>query len=665
MPTILTPVPITAYPSSIDGRFLFMWRVQFSEAVQDPSELDFQLQIDSNPNFGTVNLRQFYKNSADLTAYHNGNVYKAYEVVMPRRLRESIQTWYWRVRIHTPGEIIPDGDIYEFPNFISEWSDTQTLTILPDYRYTEAQEMLKVLADEHVYAKEASSTLFYELFIALARELDAIKLEYNLTKDDNYLLKIRDTSLHRNFGVLLNLSRGLNEEAVDYRGRVHDTFNAFIHYPGVEQGIIEVVKTFTAEEPTVVDLSTRYGWILGQHYLYDPDYPPESANAVEPVIRLVSRSMRGFGWFCRIYNSWGFAIQQPLINDLIYKIKPAHTNPVIIYETQRNTEALFNNAFDWAKCSLTDLEAVGDVLKIKFDLNKSKLNEECSDFTTNSWSAFGEVNGLMEINPAGQFHLYGATDASSRGYAYTALPGSPTIITADLRIKFDQLPAAPVTGNDHFTLLYFNGITRFQIAFNKQGIHVYDGASYQLQPGTSAYLDEGGSFHDWRFILRGDDWTTATCDIYRDGIKIVNGADCSYSYASTPGRFTVQAIAFTGGKVCEAHIDHIYIDSGDKPYPTEGEAISPVIDATEAINAWGEYSWEGNNNGGTVSIQIRSRKSPSDPWSGEGGFEVVDSGDIPIYTPAQREFQLRIVLIANNLTSPEISAWRCKYKRGS
>ncbi len=316
MPTVQTPVLHMSYPSDTDGNFLFWLHLPYISAVSDPADLDFQLQIDNQTNFASPNLRTYTKGSTggDLVDYQDGDFVKAWEVTLPWRLRnETTQTWYYRVRINDA--------VYD-----SAWTAYKTLTIRADYSNSIMEDLIDSLADENVYVKEAYSTNVAMLYKSLGKELDKLQLEYELTQDDNYVDLIRDSAIEDNFGQLIGLERTAAETATEYRFRVRTIWDAFVLNAGVEQGIKDVVRAFTGIDPLIIDNSDQYGWILGRHYLPDPNHPD-----LTPTIRLYSRRTKGYGISIYIYNHWALSIDAAQIEAYVNSIKPAHVKCVFIY----------------------------------------------------------------------------------------------------------------------------------------------------------------------------------------------------------------------------------------------------------------------------------------------------------------------------------------------
>lgn len=344
MPTVATPTPLHSYPSSSTaGIFIFPLGLVFDKAIHDPSVLRFEFLIDTYPTFSSPNVIHVFSNGSQVVDFQNGPLGKAVEVQLPKRSPDADTVWYWKARINGYGY----GGGY-----VSEWTNTLTLTVPKNQTLDITQAMWDDVADENSYSKAANSANLYKILNMIGKELDQALLENEYTRRDLSLEQSRDTALQNNFGDLVELSTVATEPAVSYRWKVRELFKAFINNPGAVEGIKRVVKAFVGEEPVILDATNIQGWILPINAIYDPNHP----NVTDPPpIVLYSTNDMGFHWGLKIWNSWNLTYDSSVLEDYVNKIKPAHTNTTFTYVSQRHVQIRYDTADDWNSMSLTNL----------------------------------------------------------------------------------------------------------------------------------------------------------------------------------------------------------------------------------------------------------------------------------------------------------------------
>ncbi len=347
MPKIASITELGAYLTNVDDVYCFFWIQPFDSSVEAPDDdLIFELQIDTTDNFATVNLLTVTKQSA--YTFYDGDVVKAFAVKLSKRQSDATYTHYWRIRVDSSSHT-------------SDWSETQSLIVKQNYTKSLAQGMLDELADEFAYNKEASSTNAYVLFRTFARLLDLSKFEAELTADDNSINLARDVALQDNFGSLIEFFKSASQFWPEYRGMLKRIYDAFITYPGTEQGVKNIVSVFTGEEPTLINNPTELGWILDDYYLYDVNYPALRPNAI-----LYDRDLKGFGFSVFAHNSWDANIDEDRLENLVSQIVPGIAKSDIEYPSHQHVSALFNTNTDWGTCTLDDTEVIPESVKIKY-----------------------------------------------------------------------------------------------------------------------------------------------------------------------------------------------------------------------------------------------------------------------------------------------------------
>jgi hypothetical protein len=397
--------------------FAFPFALVFDKAILDPQTLRYELQIDSTPTFGSLNLIDVFSNSKNIINYQNGPLGKAIEVQLPGRQSNAATTWYWRMRINGYGYA---------GNYTSPWSQTNTLIVPANQTLGQATALFAGIADQYAYSKTANSSNIYKIMDMIARELDLLLLESTYSQRDLTLAQARDAGLSANFGTLTGLTAVATEPAVSYRWKVNQLFNAFLTVPGVLAGITQVVEAFVGEPPLILDATNTVGWILGINKIKAPAYP-----AVQPTIKLYSRFDKGFNWTLQIFNSWGLSYDSTVLEDYVNQIKPAHTNTVFKYSTTKHAQLRMNTAADWSSWTLTNMvvnqsgaltlapgQASGTATSPVFQL----------PFTPTAWGVVGMSRVIQSSNQTIVYQIQSSTTGSGgsfSGYETVSNGGTP------------------------------------------------------------------------------------------------------------------------------------------------------------------------------------------------------------------------------------------------
>lgn len=185
------------------------------------------------------------------------------------------------------------------------------------------------------------------------------------------------------------------------------------------------------------------------------------------------------------------------------------------------------------------------------------LDEDCSDIT--DWTDGDAGNGVSEVSPAGQFHLY-ISPAASGSYAYQTRDfGSfPTTYTVEIKVYHDVL--GTVANTDYAQFEFHKDDLRFQFRLASDGLFVHDGAAWN-EVGTN--LVQTGVWQTWRFLITGTTPLSATVDVYLNGVLQISGVDCSNTGTFTDGRVDVLQFGYT--VAAENHTDWIKIATGLYP----------------------------------------------------------------------------------------------------
>ena len=100
MATVTTPTNLRSWVGESDNTRVFAWTLVF-DSHGDPDEYDYELQLDSQSDFQSINCLTYTKTTC--SDYQDGNVVKAFEIPIARRSYDGELTFYWRVRINGGG----------------------------------------------------------------------------------------------------------------------------------------------------------------------------------------------------------------------------------------------------------------------------------------------------------------------------------------------------------------------------------------------------------------------------------------------------------------------------------------------------------------------------------------------------------------------------------
>ena len=247
------PIDLRFYRTSQDGIYTFWFG--FDPAFITPSlfSAGFDLELDTDTSFTSPNLVTFTQLTA--ITYQNGNVRKGFAVPVAARIDGVEQTWYARVRTHTP-------------SFISAWSQVLTWTIPQKVEQQYAENLMKSLPDAHVYGKEdllkppsQRNSNLYVVEDMYGNQLDKVWYENFLTQTDNYVDMCRDESLQQNYGVLFKFTKPISMPFVDYRWILMNLFLASL-VGSTNEAIILTVSSFTGVDPIITPIRDLNNFVL-------------------------------------------------------------------------------------------------------------------------------------------------------------------------------------------------------------------------------------------------------------------------------------------------------------------------------------------------------------------------------------------------------------------
>jgi type VI secretion system secreted protein VgrG len=248
------PVDLRFYRTSQDGVYVFWWG--FNPAFITPALplVGFDLELDTVPTFNSPNFITFDATSA--ITFQNGNVRKGFAVPVAARINGVVQTWYARVRTHTP-------------SFISGWSHILTWTIPQSVQQSSAEALMESLPDFHVYGKgdllkpvADRNTNLWQVEDMYGNQLDQVFYANYLTQTNNYVDLAIDEVLYQNFGVLFDFPKPSQMQYVDYRWILMNLYLASL-VGSTNEAIILIAEAFTGVPPSLTNVRDANNFILG------------------------------------------------------------------------------------------------------------------------------------------------------------------------------------------------------------------------------------------------------------------------------------------------------------------------------------------------------------------------------------------------------------------
>lgn len=146
----------------------------------------------------------------------------------------------------------------------------------------------------------------------------------------------------------------------------------------------------------------------------------------------------------------------------------------------------------------------------------------------------------------------------------------PSSFTAEVRTYFDLI--GTISNDDVFYLLVDNSNILLKCEFRSGGLHISDGAASN-EVGTDIVDME--TWTVWRFVVDGSTPGSETVDVYKDGVLIVSGFDCSNA-GTTDGEVTLSQHGGTTDGVT-TYVDFLKISDGAPE--NSGECYISLISA--------------------------------------------------------------------------------------
>jgi len=268
-PTDGIPQNLTFYRTSQDGIYVFWWGFLPSFITPSLASAGFDLELDTSLSFSSPDLVTF--NQFTATTFQNGNVVKGFAVPVAARQEGIVQTWYARVRTHTP-------------SYISDWSLPLTWTIPQKVQQQYAEALMNSLPDLHAYGKgdllkpvnQRESNL-YLVDNMYGNQLDQVYYANFLTQTDNYITLCVDENLYQNFGVQFDFPKPTSMQFVDYRWILINLIKAAL-VGSTNEAIILTIQSFTGVPPAITNIRDENDFFLNT--IQDPPITPSGPQSV-------------------------------------------------------------------------------------------------------------------------------------------------------------------------------------------------------------------------------------------------------------------------------------------------------------------------------------------------------------------------------------------------
>ena len=353
-PKIPVPAPLNprVYLGTSENAYVFFWTVAccvdcLGGAPAPINQYNYELCIDTDPNFNSPNLRcfdgkdavtgfgiggfgeagfgigGFAGGSRGLVGFSQGQLVIAYEIAFPIRAEDQTIPYYWRVKVLSSA-------------LESPWTDTQTFTRDASQKTEVTNRIFTTYPDENVYSKDVHSTYTHLFAKEYSRQIEQMRFEALRAKRDIYLAQTRDESLYNNFGVLYTFPQR-SQTLQEYREQLIQLINAY-EFSGTIGSINTIIKAYTCREPDIIEINSLTGWRIftktdtepnrPHYYLKDPAYP-----SLNPVIIIYSKAEKAHAFILTVHNTFGLTIDQDYIKQLVYQLIPANTKAEFVFTT--------------------------------------------------------------------------------------------------------------------------------------------------------------------------------------------------------------------------------------------------------------------------------------------------------------------------------------------
>jgi hypothetical protein len=353
VPQLNVPAPKNprAYLGTQEDTYVFMWTINCCVDCGGGlnfvplSAYDFELCIDTDPSFSSVNLRCFTEEDArtgfgiggfgeggfgiggfaggfrGFAGYDKGQIVIAFEILFPIRAEAMTIPYYWRVKASS-GSVT--SDYTDTQTFIRDLSNKQAITTTLYGEYP----------DLNYYVKDANSTFTYTIASVHSREIEEMDFEAIRSKRDIYLTTVRDESLYNNFGVLYSY-QNTGQTLQEYREQLIQLIAAY-QISGTFGALQTLVAIFTCTQPVIQEVKDLTGWRIfsatdpepnrPHYYIKDPAHP-----TLSPIITIYSKAEKAYAFYLIINNSFNLTIDEAYLKSLVYQLIPAYAKASVVF----------------------------------------------------------------------------------------------------------------------------------------------------------------------------------------------------------------------------------------------------------------------------------------------------------------------------------------------
>lgn len=296
----------------------------------------------------------------------------------------------------------------------------------------------------------------------------------------------------------------------------------------------------------------------------------------------------------------------PKDNSGNYAVTPVSATCTIFYPsgyTDKNTWSWDYNGIGLHNNTEYELYNGDDCLKCSHGLVAGDLlDENCSDIS--DWVDNDNINGVSQVNPAGQFEFHTHTAAANNwARRYRDIGSMPDKVTFEIRVKHNAL--GTIANEDDFGGYISDVSTVFGYRFSSEGFFIYNSGWIEID--TDLVIYDGSEWQTWRFVI---DFTAKTVDIYLHDVshaaeKVATGQAFTSANVATDGMLYLwQCGQTTNDRI--TYIDYVRLQDGFIPVDVllNGTWTSPEYDlgSEKTVRVWADFltvfvssavSWEG------------------------------------------------------------------------
>lgn len=257
-----SPINPNAYQNNSDTVVLYWSFKPYAGLIHN---MIWEVQTDLVETFDSSELETYYAGLDGVTGptgatgqFISGCIHKGLVVpiisLYPRE-QGQVKRVYWRVK-GTYGNDMSDWmvSVFDIPSAIDVATRNFTLSFLP----------------EVLYNKETTSNV-YKMHDAYAKEFEELNKYMVLVDNDNYVYKVRDESITKNFGDLLDIIKPYDMKAIDYREIVKN-FMSNIRSAPSKKSVSSLLHYVYGSYPEFVDIQDLATMYVGSDHIGDPDY---------------------------------------------------------------------------------------------------------------------------------------------------------------------------------------------------------------------------------------------------------------------------------------------------------------------------------------------------------------------------------------------------------